>query len=461
MKNPWILPVATLLVGAVGGYISGKNNTSGTSEESTAENAAIKTRSSNRAEMRGSESSTRRSTRSTGVEQIGRLTGNTNRAQALIDLYGGLTPEQLEEEAGKLDDLPMSERIMASFLLFGRWAEVDPTSAMAFSSTMGFTGGFVRPTILQSWASVDPANAAKYFEENPRQFAMMGMMGGGRGPMGGQTGASIIASEWAKQDPAGALAWANTLTTDKSQALGAVAGEVAKDDPKKAAEMLASIGTGSDLGSAYRSVAERYGATNFSEARAWINTLPADEQSRALASAIGGLSDKDPAAAAAEAARLEEGDTKDRVIPTIIGDLARTNPKAAADLLVKQASEEAKREGVGELMPSWVNQDPAAALNFATSLEPGEVQDSAIQSWVFHNNTAPPADTIKVAEKISDENDRNRTISFTAMRWMREDEAAARAYVESSTVLPEDTKTNILEGRGGWGGGRGRGRGGD
>ncbi len=134
----------------------------------------------------------------------------------------------------------MNERIMASFLLFGHWAEVDPTAAMAFSNTMGFGGAFVRPTILQSWASVDPANAAKYYAENPREFARMGMMGGGRGPMGGQGPASIIASEWARQDPAAALAWASTLTTEKGQAMNAVVGEVAKTDPKKAAEMLAT-----------------------------------------------------------------------------------------------------------------------------------------------------------------------------------------------------------------------------
>ena len=460
MKNPWILPVATLLVGAVGGFISGKNTTPDTTANTTTENAGLKTRSSSRAELRGAESSARRNTRTSGFEQIGRLSGSSTRTQAMLDFYGSLTPEQLEQEASKLEDLPMSERIMASFLLFGRWAEVDPTSAMAFSTSMGFTGGFVRPAILQSWASVDPANAAKYYQDNPRQFAMMGMMGGGRGPMGGQSGASIIASEWAKQDPAGALAWANSLTTDKSQALGAVAGEVANADPKKAADMLASMTGSADLGSAYRSVATRYGAANFSEARAWINTLPADEQASALASAIGGLSKTDPIAAAAEASRIEDGETKDRLIPTIVGDLARSNPKAAADLLTKQSSDRAKREGVGELMQTWVNQDPRAALNFATSLEPGEIQDHALRSWVWSNSSASPAETIKVAEKISDENDRNRTVAFTAARWMREDEAAARAYVESSTVIPEDDKQNILEGRSMWGG-RGRGRGGN
>ena len=93
-----------------------------------------------------------------------------------------------------------------------------------------------------------------------------------------------------------------------------------------------------------------------------------------------------------------------------------------------------------------------AALAFANSYQPGPVRDSAVQSYIWSNNTAAPADLVKVAETITDEGDRSRTIGMTAMRWMREDEAAAKAYVEQSTALPDDAKERILEGRGFWGG---------
>ncbi len=259
MKHPWIFPAVTLLVGTVGGYISGKN-TSPIEEPGAAENTAHRTRTTSRPESSESENG-KRAKRPAGLAEIGRLAGSSNRLQAMMDFYAGLSPDQLEEEARKLENLPMNERMMASFLVFGRWAEVDATSAMAFTNTMGFGGAFVRPTILQSWASVDPANAAKYYAENPREFAMMGMMGGqgGCGPMGGQGGASIIASEWARQDPTAALAWANSLTTEKGQAMSAVVGEIAKTDPAKAAGMLQTM-EGADKSSAYRTVAEQYGA---------------------------------------------------------------------------------------------------------------------------------------------------------------------------------------------------------
>jgi hypothetical protein len=451
MKNPWLVPVAALVVGAAGGFIFGKGSDS-VGSTAALDGSAQRTRSSTRP-AGSSPADTARKGRPAGLEQIVRMPGNSNRIQALMDFYSGLTPEQLSEEASKLDGLPMGERLMASFLLFGRWAEVDPTAAMAFSNTMGMAGGFVRPTILQSWASMDPANAAKYLEQNPREFAMMDMMGGGRGPMGGQGASSIIASEWARQDPLAAMAWASSLANGKGAAMNAVVGEVAKSDPRKAADMLGKMDP-EDRAGAYQTVAAQYGALDFSEAQTWIRTLPAEDQAAALASAIGGLSNSDPAAAAKQVSLMEAGDAKDRVISDVVGDLARHDPQAAADFLKEQDSAKAQGDAMRQLMPAWTSQNPIAALAFVNSYQPGEARDSAAQAYVWSNNTGEPADLMKVAESITDENDRNRTVGVAAMRWMREDPAAAKEYVEASTALSDDTKKNIIEGRGMWGGGR-------
>ena len=455
MKNPWLFPFLALVVGAAGGYISGKS--SDTSGNTTGvEQSSQRTRSSSRSEGSGSETATKKSRApGTSTDQIARMPGNSTRIQALMDFYARLTPEQLAEEATKLDNLPMGERMMASFLLFGRWAEIDPTAAMAFSSTMGMAGGFVRPTILQSWASVDPANAAKYYAANSREFAMMDMMGGGRGgPRGGPQGASsIIATEWARQDPAAALAWASSLTTGKNEALTAVVGEVAKTDPRKAAELIANMDP-DQRASSYRSVAAQYGALDFAEAKTWIGTLPADEQERALASAIGGLSGKDPVEAAKQVSTMKEGETKDRLVGDVVRDLARKDPQAAQDFLKEQTSEQAQRDAMRDLMPALTGKNPIAALAFVNSYQPGPVRDSAAQAYVWSNNSGEPADLIKVAESITDNDDRNRTVGIAAMRWMREDPTAAKAYVEASTSIPDEAKQRIIEGRSMWGGGR-------
>ena len=454
MKNSWIFPAAALVVGAVGGYISGKNTSGGGDDDLTAGSGPGRTHASSRPVTVSSETTGKRTGRISSTLDISRMPGNSDRIKALLDFYSGLTPAQLQEEAYKLESLPMSERIMASFLLFGRWAEKDPQAAMAYTNKIGFAGAFVRPTVLQSWASTDPANAAKYYASNPREFAMMGMMGG-RGPGGGQSGAAIIASEWARQDPTGAMAWAGSLNTEKNQAMSAVIGEIAKTDPKTAADMVTNMNS-TDKTDAYRAVASQYGATNFAEAQAWIRTLPADDQAAAMASAIGGLSKSDPQAASVQVAAMTAGDSKDRAIGSVVNDWARVDPQAAAEFLKQQNSAQAQQDSMRQLMPTWVSQDSSAALAYANSYEAGPVRDSALQSYVWSNNTAAPADLVKVAETITDEGDRSRSLGIAASRWMAEDPTAAKAYVQQSTTIPDDQKQRILSGQSGFGR-RGRG----
>ena len=141
----------------------------------------------------------------------------------------------------------------------------------------------------------------------------------------------------------------------------------------------------------------------------------------------------------------------------MVEDLARKDPQAAADFIKEQDSEQAQRDSMRQLMPAMVSKNPIAALAFVNSYQPGPVRDSAVRSYVWSNNTGAPADLIKVAESITDNDDRNRTVGVAAMRWMREDPAAAKAYVEASTTLSDEAKKNIVEGGSMWGGGRGRG----
>ena len=452
MKKPWMFALLALALGAIGGFITGQNIQSEKEKalsSSKVQNAGpAKAKQGARLES-ATTRETKRAKRPTSISQISGTPGSTQRVQAMLDFYADLSPSQFEREAGKLDQLPMNERLLASFLLFGRWAELDPTAAMGFSGSMGFGGMFVKPTILQGWASVDPAGAAAYLAANPREFSMMGY----GGPTGGRGGVSIIGAEWARQSPAAAMAWASSLAEGSTEAISAVVGEVAKLDPAKASKMLAGM-SGEDFTEAFRSVARSYGAKNFEEAQAWIKSLPTDQQDEALASAIGGLSSDDAAvAAAAQVKLMSQGAAKDRAVAEVVGDIARDDPKYAADFLQDQGGDEAKRLSMRELMSSWVNKDAPNALAYAFALEAGDVQDSALQAYVMANTAADPSQVILVAENIQDEGERIRSMSIAATRWMREDAAAAKVYVEQSQIFSEPDKNRILNG-GGWFGGR-------
>ena len=221
MNQTIVIGVAALLAGAGGGFLIGRSNGEADASAHNTDEAAPP------AKIRrdGPESTRNRPSGSGGKSfaEIMREPGQSARLQALIDLYAGMDPVQLEAEAEKLDGLPMGDRILASVLLFSRWAEIDPQGAMSHANGMGFGGRFAKPTILRSWASVDPVNAAKYYTENPDEFDDMGR---GRGPRG-DAGSAILAREWAKLDPTAAMEWAEGLEgSDRTDAVVSVIGEV-------------------------------------------------------------------------------------------------------------------------------------------------------------------------------------------------------------------------------------------
>ena len=454
MKNTATIGIAALLAGAAGGYLAGRAGAPAADTTESAAKAALETKTTRAGGSASAGGEAAKRLRS--VEDVMREPGQLARMQALMELYAGMDAAQLEAEAGKLDGMPMAQRLMASFLLFGRWGEVDPQGALAFANTMGFQGAFVRPTVLQSWASVDPENAAKYFSENPREFAMMGF-GPGRGGPGGDSGASVIAAEWAKLDPDAALAWANGLSgRDKSSALNSVIAEMATKDPTKAAQVAATL-TGDDQARAYSEIAAKWSATDFAAAEAWIATLPAESRDRAMASALESLALTDPEGAAAKVASLPEGRDKDRAIEDIAGPWARKDPAAAAAWVSQQQTDDID-DAIRPVMSSWASTDPTAALKWIETLPQGELKDESTATYIWSNRAADPASSVTLAETIEDEGTRNRTLWMTYDSWMREDREAATAAVQSSTSLSDEAKQRLLNNQGGGRGRWGRGR---
>jgi hypothetical protein len=389
-----------------------------------------------------------RSTRARGFDEIRREPGQMNRLEALIEYVSGLDPSRFEAEADKLEDLPWQERMMSAFLLFARWGEVDPLAAMDYSSKMGFAGMFAKPAILQSWAGVDPENAAKYYQEHPRDFTMMGM--GGRGPGGGQSGAGVIAAEWARQDADGALTWAQSLEgRDRSSAISAVVRELAATDPKAAAAKLAAIG-GEDLGRSYSAIARQWGAKDWGEAQAWVKTLPADEQGDALSAAIEGLARQDPKKAAQQIMAMQADQVDGDAVEAVAQQMVRENPAEAAKWLAGLGDRETDG-AMREVMVSWSATDPAGALAFIKEQPAGELRDQATATYVWTNRDGDPQQSIALAETIGDEGSRTRAVSAAAMRWMQDDESAAKTYIQNSPALADDVKQRLLSGEGGRG----------
>ncbi len=458
MNQKALYPVITLLVGAAGGFFVGKGNPADAKATDVSADLTSTSRTSRAGEL-GSSKANAKSTprRARNTQEILQTPGQLARMQTLLDFYSSLSPEQLAEEAKKLDDVPMPERIMASYVLFAKWAETDPFSAMEHSGKMGFAGMFVKPTIMQSWASVDANGAASYYNTNKGEFSAMSMFGGGRGGGGpmGNGGASIIAGEWARQNPDAAMTWAKSLTgTESVNAVSSIISQVATTDPKKAITLAASL-EGDQKMRANNQIAQSLGGKDWSEAQSFIASLPADQQVEARERAFDGLARDNPLQAMNELSSITDEKERKNATTTVAEELSKVEPQKAFDLVISSAIDD--EDAMRNVMMNYSRQDREGALAAINKVPEGEMRDTAIGTYVYSNTGTDYAQNISLAESIADEGSRNRAVGVSVARWMSTDPEAAKQRVKESTVISDEMKQRIEQGNV-WGGRGGMGR---
>jgi len=442
MKEKSSLPTIGIAVGilALGfglGLVFGKAGSDSSSEETTIQK--ISTVSSRAVSPRNVSQEDKAEQ---SLSEIFARSGQGARVEGLVSYFQNLTVEELIAEAGKLQNLSRSERIIASHLLFSRWGELNPTAALDFSKTMGFGGRFVRPTILQSWAANDPQSAASHYKENSAELADRGW--GRRGGRGGES-ATSIAGEWAKTDPESALAWAATLTgRERTEAESGIYRQLASEDPAAAAQKLAASANPQHE-DALREIARQWGDQNLAEAESWARSLSGDAQTVALARVIETLAKTDLASAKTKALSLTDGGDKDRAISSVVSQMSQTSPEQAMSYLMENGSPDAQRNSISDTMRNWMGQDTFAAAEFLGGLEDGGVRDRAVATYVSDVKGTDPQETVNLAMSIGDNRLRDRSTSRAAAEWMKADPTAATEFIENTDAISDRRKRRLLD----------------
>ena len=442
MKPSVLIAVAALLFGGAGGYLVGSGKDNG----SEAEASKVDTRSKKAVSSRpsGTVSSSggpvTRGTRSAGgLREILSEPGQTSRIMSLLEYYSDLDPSEFEGEVQKLQGLPMSQRMLAMNLLFSRWAENDPKGSWERSQQMGFPEMFMaRAGAVSGWAASNPEALAREYSNDPNEF---GMGPGGRGK--GDT-AAMIAGEWAKQNPDAALKWAQTLDEgEAADAIGGIFNELSQKDPQEALRMAATLDDNA-RGDAYESIAASWAISDYAAADRWISSL-GEGQGKVRFAAIESLANASPSQAARETAKLPAGEERDELVAEVSREWARQDAPSAFEWLTESGSEGAVEEGIGRVVGALAREDPERVLDYIDSQDAGEVRDNAVQGYVYGNRDASPADTIRLAETISGEEDRQRAVTRVAYEWARQDPQATLQYLETTEVIGEDSRQRISE----------------
>lgn len=442
MKPTVLIAVGAVLFGAAGGYLVGSG---GGKEESPEDRSERPVRMSTSGRSTGGNGSTasagsRSGRPSGGLREILAEPGQTNRTMSLLQYYAALDPAQFESEIKKLQGLPMSQRMLAMNLLFSRWAETDPEAALGQSRQMGFPEMFMaRAGVVSGWAASNPEGLAQQYTSNPGDFRM------GPGGRGSGDTVSMIAGEWAKQNPEAALKWARSLEGRESgDAISGVFNELAQEDPRGALKMAEAL-SDEERGEAFESIAESWAITDYAGVDSWINGLSGEEQLEARFAAIDSLAEVSPAQAARETGKLPAGEERDDLVAEVSREWARQDAGAAFDWLTSSGSEEAVEEGIGRVAGALARENPERVLEYIDSQDEGEMRDNAVQGYVYGNQGAAPAETIKLAETISGEESRRRAVTRVAYDWAREDPAAVIQYLETTDVIGEESRERISQ----------------
>ena len=375
-----------------------------------------------------------------GLREIFAEPGQTNRIMSLLEYYGTLEPEQFEGEMKKLQATPMAQRMLAMNLLFAQWAEVDPEAALEQSGKLGFPEIFMsRSGMMTGWAASNPEGLAQKYTLNPEKFAM------GPGGRGGSQTVSMIAGEWAKQNPEAALKWARTLGEGEvDNAIGGIFAELSQQDPEAALKLSSSL-SDTEKRDAYESIAESWAISDYSATDRWINSLSGDDKTMARQAALESLAEVSPARAAKETAKLPAGEARDELVAEVAEEWSRTDSTSAFEFLTESGTPEAVEDGIGRVIGSLANDDAGLALEFIDAQPAGDIRDNAVRGYVYGSREAEPAEKIRLAESISGEESRQQMVTRVANDWARSDPAAAIQYVESSAVIGEESKARIIE----------------
>ena len=442
MKTSMLIAVGALLFGGVGGYLIGNGGDDSNPEGDSQIGVRTKKSVSSRVATvtAGSVNSAPRAARSSGgLREILSEPGQTSRIMSLLEYYSDLDPSQFESEVQKLQGLPMSQRMLAMNLLFSRWAENDPKGSWERSQQMGFPEMFMaRAGAVSGWAASNPEALAQEYSNNPDEF---GMGPGGRGR--GDT-AAMIAGEWAKQNPEAALKWAQTLDDrEAADAISGVFSELSQQDPQEALRMAATLDDNA-RGDAYESIAASWAISDYAAADQWINSL-SEGQGKVRFAAIESLANASPSQAARETTKLPAGEERDDLVAEVSREWARQDAPAAFEWLTESGSEGAVEEGIGRVVGALSREDPERVLDYIDSQDAGEVRDNAVQGYIYGNRDAPAAETIRLAETISGEDDRQRAVTRVAYEWAREDPEATLQYLETTDSIGEDSRERIAE----------------
>ena len=358
--------------------------------------------------------------------------------QELYSLLSKQTPEEIAKLAEQLQTLPRSRASEAKVAAFFKtWAALDAKAALASAIAL-------RDARFRSAAIAVVLRSAD------------------------ATAASALAHS-INDLPSGALS-----PSDKTNFVSSAVTKWSSLEPVAAAQFLDAIGAkGLDYTSAFNSTAANWATQDSAAALAWAQQHPDGYGNLALQGALNGWWQTDPKAAEAYVASLPDASGRQETTMSFANMLFRSDPAHARQWVSQLQSVDARKAANSAIAQSWAQDDPEAATRWAASLpqdERGIALGGAARFWAkedpkgagnfldslggamrdeavgFFSATLAYEDSalaLNWAATISDPSMRQKSEEMIASEWLKQNPAAAKDWIQNSS-LPEVEKARLL-----------------
>lgn len=332
------------------------------------------------------------------MEDIIRGENALDRGRAMLSWIDSLAPEEFEAAVDRFRSLGLTEARMGEYaMLLTAWAELDPTSALAYTKE-NTRGGMATSTVLTAWASRDPESAIAWAKTNHEGDDANPYMAG-------------IIRGLAETNPARATELLQELpfSRERGEAIGAMMPHLIKMGAESAKGWIASLADERLRDGATARFAETLAKEDPEGTATWLLANLGDASTRSVDEVFEEWAKTDMASAKNSFEQLPEGSARSRALRGLVNIEARENPQAAADLM---------------------NQYP------------GDIDDRMVQNFIWRSFDKAPELAVNQIGLMENNGRQGRMYERTLEAWLEKDQQAAQAWIASAN-LPENVLRRI------------------
>src|SRR5437763_2649566 len=356
--------------------------------------------------------------------------------QELYGVLSALSPQQLNELAVQLKNLPAGKEANAKIAAFFKaWAHLDPVAALRAAE--GFKISEAKTTAVQSVITSADATQAKALAKQIQDWPADVLT---REQRNGFLNSLLV--KWSDLDPVGAAKFFDTMQVDAMHfhpAVAVIAQNWAAMAPSAAIEWARSHSDTQGFQGAMNSAINGWWSKDRGAAEQYVATRATDTAGRQMASTLASyIFSKDPERAKEWVSKLPDWETRRQAEHVLVIQMAVNDPRDASEYAATLPPD-VREATLGGAINYWAASDLPAAGEWIKGLS-GPARDEALGTYTYSLLRKDPNAAAAWAVTISDPKVRDKSLNGIAAFWLNKDPAAASAWIQNSSLSAADKK---------------------